>query len=81
MLKLKQIIVFFGLLVFISAQIFAQDVTTCQNNEPDSTILPVAISWPDNRNKQPLDKKKLANHTAVESAAVAASSLGGCAVW
>ncbi|PIT06833.1 rhodanese-like domain-containing protein [Snodgrassella communis] len=57
MLKLKQIIVFFGLLVFISAQIFAQDVTTCQNNEPDSTILPVAISWPDNRDKQPLDKK------------------------
>lgn len=57
MLKLKQIIVFFGLLFFISAQIFAQDFTACQNNEPDPTILPVAISWPDNRNKQPLDKK------------------------
>ncbi|PIT54764.1 hypothetical protein BHC44_03245 [Snodgrassella alvi] len=57
MLKLKQIIVFLGLLFFISAQVFAQDFTACQNNEPDPTILPVAISWPDNRNKQPLDKK------------------------
>jgi rhodanese-related sulfurtransferase len=57
MLKLKQVIVFLGLLFLISARIFAQDFTACQNNEPDPTILPVAISWPDNHNKQSLDKK------------------------
>lgn len=57
MLKLSQIIYIAGILFFFSVQILAQELSACLNDKPDLAQQPVAVNWPQNHVKQPLDHK------------------------
>lgn len=57
MLKLPQIIYIAGILFVSSVRILAQELSVCLNDKPDLAQQPVAVSWPQNHHKQPLDKK------------------------
>ena len=56
MLRFSKFFILMCLLVIYKTLIFAQDISACQSNISDSVISPEAIKWPDNRNKQQLDK-------------------------
>lgn len=57
MLKLSQIIYIAGILFFFSVRILAQELSACLNDKPDLAQQPVAVNWPQNHVKQPLDHK------------------------
>lgn len=57
MLKLSQIIYIAGILFFFSVRILAQELPACLNDKPDLAQQPVAVNWPQNHVKQPLDHK------------------------
>ena len=56
MLRFSKFFILMWLLVIYKTLIFAQDISACQSNISDPVISPEAIKWPDNRNKQQLDK-------------------------
>ncbi|KES13785.1 Rhodanese-related sulfurtransferase [Snodgrassella alvi SCGC AB-598-P14] len=56
MLRFSKFFILMCLLVIYKTLIFAQDISVCQSNISDPVISPEAIKWPDNRNKQQLDK-------------------------
>lgn len=56
MLRFSKFFILMCLLVIYKTLIFAQNISACQSNISDPVISPEAIKWPDNRNKQQLDK-------------------------